>query len=197
VVARNEGGRLVVHTLAGTWTLPSPAGIPPAPRQAAVFRYELDPAGRATDVRWEPQAAGLRFVGKMSEVPAGPGTFNVVDVWGNLLGVIPFLLGPGVAPPAGVKPGDLVELEYTFDEAGSPVATVVTQRVLSPVYFGRLDRIGEADLSMTTLQRQRREVRLRPDTFIPSPVQVGDMADVIWEDDPGGGTPFARAIVKE
>lgn len=196
VAVRSGPEGLVVSTLAGTWTVPAPAEAP-SPGQALSLTYTLDAAGRATEVRWTPLDGPLRFTGKLSELPAEPGRVRIVDVWGNLLGVLAFGLGEGVTVPAETRPGDLLEVTYDFDAEGRPVARALTPRVLSPVWFGRIEALDATSVRLTTLQKQPREGRLDADTFQPVPVRVGDMADVIWEPGEAGAPPRVRAIVKE
>lgn len=196
VAVRSGPEGLVVATLAGTWTVPAPPTAP-SPGQALSLTYTLDPSGRAADVRWTALDGPPRFTGKLSELPPEPGRVRIVDVWGNLLGVLSFALAEGVTVPADTRPGDLLEVSYDFDADGRPVARSLSPRVLSPVWFGHIDALDATSIRLTTLQKQAKEGRLDAETFQPAPVRVGDMADVIWEPGEAEGPPRVRAIVKE
>lgn len=179
-----------VHTLAGPWQLPA-AGAAPVGTGVTV-RYTLT-GDTPTHVSWAPTPLPLHFTGKLSQTTPSPGQVAVVDVWGNLYGVVPFTLAPGVVVPEGTHPGDLLDVAYHFDTTGHPVAESLTPRRISPVWFGHVDRVDGTTLALTTLQNQAHEAHLDGDTFLPEPVHVGDMADVVWADDPAR----AVAVVKE
>lgn len=183
---------LSLYTLGGARTYPAASSF--APGSIARVLYRRDARTPFKDLAVEAaDADALLFVGKLSTWSAP--SLAMVDAWGNRLGVVTFRYDAVL--PEGLVAGDLAEVRYTFAADGTPLATEVTERVLSTVYFGTIDRLDESSLTVTTLQRQAHTLRRTPDTWFPGPVQVGDKADVIWRADPTGGPNIAEVVVKE
>lgn len=188
VVTEASPGSLTVQTLGGARTWPLDGA---AVGDAVIVHYTRGAAG-AEDLGVTVQSGPLRFTGKHSDWDAATGTLGMVDAWGGLHGVVRFKLTSPL--PAGLVPGDLADTTWTWRD-GALTLVEVTERALSPVYFGRIDSIDDTSLTMTTLQRQHKVLQRAPDLFMPRPIAVGDMADVMWRRE--GEATIAEAIVKE
>lgn len=185
-----------LRSLGGLRAFPLPAAgqLPPVGASARVS-YARDAADAVIGLTIEPGPDPLVFIGKMSGQNATAHTFSMVDAWTMTLGTVEFSLPGGV--PEGIVPGDLVEASWRWDGGPLPTIVAMQERTLSPVFFGRITAIDEAHVAMVTLQRQPKRLRRDADTWLPVPIKVGDMADVVWRVDPAGGDPVAELIVKE
>jgi len=189
VVREVHGDRVVLATLKGMREV-RVGGAPPAEGQAVVVTR---PAG-ADAARVEPAEEPFLFTGKLS-APVREGRATFVDAWGGRLGDVAFRLASEDVLPRDLAPGDLADVRYRLSGPDGPVAVQVSERALSPVYFGEITAIDDERVELVTMQGQRHALRITTDTLRPHPVRAGDRADVGY--DPGADPPVATLIVRE
>lgn len=190
-VVTAAGETLTIASLGGARTFPVTG---PAVGDVVVVHHRRGRTGAPEDLGVDVIEGPLPFTGKISAWDARTNTVAMVDAWGGTLGNVK-LATPNPLP-GDLVPGDLADVRWTA-VAGVPTVVSIAERKLSPVFFGRIDAIDAGNVEMTTLQRQHKQLRRTPATWLPVPIAVGDMADVIWVEDPAGGPPVAEVIVKE
>lgn len=141
-------------------------------------RYRLGADGRVEPLGTERR--DLTFTGKVTE--RSDHSLSVLDTVAHTGSVVAFR---SEAVLEEFWPGELVRVTYGLP--APPRLLAVERLPLKPVYFGTIQALDGERVRLVTRQGVTRELRVTPDTVIPTPIHPGDMADVIFRGDVATG----------